>query len=512
MDMAKRRSRDRTRRPISCLPVCYLLVLVMVMASVGLSAQAPDLRLIDAVRAERSAAAEALLAETDVNATQADGATALHWAAYLNNETMATKLVAAGAEPGATNDLGVTPLTLACENANPAVVELLLRAGADPKAALGTGETVLMSCARTGNASAVRALLMAGADVNAREQAEDQTALMWAAAQPYPAIVGLLIDAGAEVAARSRERRQVISRRLQSELKYGELGRNYGTDAEETRVGGFTPLLFAVRQGDVESARLLLEAGADVNDRAPDGASALVVAAHSGHGNLARFLLEQGANPDAAAAGYTALHAAVLTGDVALIEALLAHGARPNAQVTLATKVTRNGQVLMIGEHLLGATPFALAAKFTEVEIMQALVAGGADARLPLKNGWTPLMLAAGASWRYAVWDRRDRALAKSPAFQAQMYDGVRTLAAVTLVADQGVDLDAVDGDGSTALHHVVDKGFDTVVGLLIDRGADLAVANRRGETPLAIVARGRTGNVQAAPATADLLRSRGAS
>lgn len=487
-------------------------VLSVVASGVGLSAQAPDLRLIDAIRAGRSEVVVARLADTDVNATQADGATALHWAAYLDNETLAAKLVASGAAPGATNELGVTPLTLACENANPAMVELLLRAGADPNAALGTGETVLMSCAGTGSASAVRAVLVAGADVNAREQAEDQTALMWAAAQRHPAIVRLLIEQGADVAARSRERRQVISRRLQSELKYGELGRNYGTDAEETRVGGFTPLLFAVRQGDVESARLLLEAGADVNDRAPDGASALVVAAHSGHGALAMFLLEQGANPDAAAAGYTALHAAVLTGDLAVVEALLAHGARPNAQVTLATKVTRNGQVLMIGEHLLGATPFALAAKFTEVEIMEALAAGGADARLPLKNGWTPLMLASGASWRYAVWDRRDRALAKSPAFQAQMYDEARTLAAVTLVADQGVDLDAVDGDGSTALHHVVDKGFDTVVGLLIDRGADLAVTDRRGQTPLAIVARGRTGNVQAAPATADLLRSRGAS
>ncbi len=508
--MAKRSGWDRKPRPFRGLPLCCLLV--MVMAAVGLSAQEPDLRLIDAVRAERSEVVAALLADTDVNVAQADGATALHWAAHLDDETLAARLVTAGADAGAVNDLGVSPLILACENANPAMVELLLGAGADPNAALGTGETVLMSCARTGSASAVRALLMAGADVNAREQADDQTALMWAAAQSHPAIVRLLIEQGADVAARSRERRQVISRRLQSELKYGELGRNYGTDAEETRVGGFTPLLFAVRQGDVESARLLLAAGADVNDRAPDGASALVVAAHSGHGALATFLLEQGANPDAAAAGYTALHAAVLTGDLAVVEALLAHGARPNAQVTLATKVTRNGQVLMLGEHLLGATPFALAAKFTEVEIMEALAVGGADAKLPLKNGWTPLMLASGASWRYAVWDRRDRALAKSPAFQAQMYDEASTLAAVTLVADQGVDLDAVDEDGSTALHHVVDKGFDTVVGLLIDRGADFAVANRRGQTPLAIVARGRTGNVQAAPATADLLRSRGAS
>lgn len=484
--------------------------MVALLGGAELLAQGPELRLIEAVRSGQPNLAMTLVADVDVNATQADGATALHWAAYFDNEMLATRLVAAGADVGAANDLGATPLALACENGSAAMVALLVNAGADPSAALGTGESVLMSCARTGNTEAVGALLAAGADVEAREQAEDQTALMWAVAQAHADVVRLLIDHGADVTARSRERRQVISRRLQSELKYGELGRNYGTDAEETRVGGFTPLLFAARHGDVESARLLLEAGADVNDRAPDGASALVVAVHSDHRALSLFLLEQGANPDSAAAGYTALHAAVLTGDQVVVEALLAHGARPDAQVTLATKVTRNGQVLMIGEHLLGATPFALAAKFTEVEIMRVLAAAGADARLPLKNGWTPLMLAAGASWRYAVWDRRDRALAKAPAFQAQMYDEASTLAAVTLVADLGVDLNAVDVDGSTALHHIVDKGFDAVVRRLVERGADLAAMNSRGQTPLSIVERG--GNGDAASQTADLLRSLGAS
>ena len=486
--------------------------LVAVVGGANLSAQAPELRLIEAVRTGQSELAVTLLPDVDVNAAQADGATALHWAAYFDDEMLAARLVASGADAGAANDLGVTPLSLACENGSPSMVGLLLKAGADPNAAMGTGETVLMGCARTGSTDAVRALLVAGADVDAREQSEDQTALMWGVAQRHAGVVRLLIEYGADVAARSRERRKVISRRLQSELKYGELGRNYGTDAEETRVGGFTPLLFAARHGDVASARLLLGAGADVDDRAPDGATALVVAVHSDHRALALFLLEQGANPDAASPGYTALHAAVLTGDLVVVEALLAHGARPDAQVTLATKVTRNGQVLMIGEHLLGATPFALAAKFTEVELMRVLAAAGADAKLPLKNGWTPLMLAAGASWRYGVWDRRDRALAKAPAFQAQMYDEATTLVAVTVVADLGVDLDAVDADGSTALHHVVDKGFDAVVQRLVDRGADLAAANSRGQTPLSIAERGLTGNVEAAAATTALLRSLGAS
>ncbi len=494
------------RRALRLLAVCSLVL----AAGSGLSAQSGDLRLVEAVKRQDTVAVHVLVSEADVNATQADGATALHWAAYRDDLATARLLIGAGADAGVSNELGVTPLDLACENANAAMVEMLLTAGADATAAVGSGETLLMSCARTGSVAAVRALVAGGAEVNAREPTENQTALMWAVAERHPAVVKLLLDSGADLHARSRVRRKVISRRLQSELKYGELGRSYGTDAEETSIGGFTALLFAARQGDIESARLLLAAGASVNDTAPDGASVLVVAIHSGHGTLATFLLGHGANPNGATAGYTALHAAVLTGDLDLVEALLAHGARPDAQVTLATRVTRNGQVLMLGEHLLGSTPFALAAKFTEVRIMRALAAAGADVRLPLKNGWTPLMLAASASWRYAVWDRRDRALAKAPAFQAQMYDEDGTLAAVRFAVESGADVNAVDADGNTALHHVVDKGFDTVVEFLATRSADLDATNHRGQTALAIVVRGRTGNTDAAPATADLLRSLG--
>ena len=149
-------------------------------------------------------------------------------------------------------------------------------------------------------------------------------------------------------------------------------------------------------------------------------------------------------------------------------------------------------------------------AKFTEPDIMRALAGAGADVRLPLKNGWTPLMLASGAGWRYAVWDRRERTLHKTPAFQAQMYDEAGTLDAVRFLLDRGAFVNAVDEDGNTALHYVVDKGFDGVVELLVEHGADLDIANRRGQTPYAIVARGRTGNIAAAPATVRLLESLG--
>ena len=226
---------------------------------------------------------------------------------------------------------------------------------------------------------------------------------MWAAAQRHPAVVRLLLEHGADPHARSRIRREVISRRLQSDLRYGERSRSLGSDAEETDIGGFTPLLFAARVGDVESADLLLAAGADVNDTGPDGASALVVATHSGHRALAQFLLDQGANPNAAIAGYTALHAAVLQGDLKVVEALLDHGASPNAQITQGTRVARNGQVLYLGEHLLGATPFALAAKFIEVEIMRVLLDAGADAALPAEERLDTGI--AGGGRRLAVRD-----------------------------------------------------------------------------------------------------------
>ena len=360
-----------------------------------------------------------------------------------------------------------------------------------------------MSCARTGNAKAVAALVDHGADVNATESEEDQTALMWAVAQRHPAVVHALLDNGADVHKRSRVRRFVISRRLQSNLRYGELGRRYGTDAEETDLGGYTALLFAARQGAVDSARLLLAAGANVNDTAPDGRNALLVAAHSGHRTLVEFLLAEGANPNASAAGYTALHAAVLQDDRGMLEALLVAGARPDAQVTEATRVTRNGQVLMIGEHLLGATPFALAAKFAEADMMRELLAAGADGVLPLRNGWTPLMLASGASWRYGVWDRRERTLHRDFAFQAEHADEEGTLDAVQVALDAGGEVNGRRRDRQHGRFTTSPtRAFRGSSSCWSSTGAGLNVANYpRPRHRWRSSCEGR-GNIEAAPAT----------
>ena len=505
----RKRIRWRGRSWTGWLPA---VVGIVAVSGGGLQAASDDLRLLEAVKAQRWEAVPPLLAETDVSAAQGDGATALHWAVHWDEHETAELLIRAGAGVDAANDYEVTPLWLACANASGAMVERLLAAGADARATLASGETALMACARTGSVDAVEALLSRGAEVNARDASESQTALMWAAAQRHPAVVRLLLEHGADPHARSRVRREVISRRLQADLRYGERSRSLGSDAEETDVGGFTPLLFAARVGDIESAGLLLAVGADVNDTGPDGASVLVVATHSGHGALARFLLDRGANPNAAIVGYTALHAAVLQGDLKVVRVLLDHGASPNAQITQGTRVARNGQVLYLGEHLLGATPFALAAKFIEVEIMRVLLNAGADAALPLKNGWTPVSLAAGAGWRYGTWDRRDRALIRLPAAQRELYDERRTLEAVQIAVEAGTDVNAVDEDGNTALHYVVDKGFPSVVAFLTERGADVNAKNGRGQTPLERFARQRPEvSAEATRATGDLLHGLGA-
>src|SRR5206468_1497159 len=161
----------------------------------------------------------------------------------------------------------------------------------------------------------------------------------------------------ADGTARTGTRRLVVNR-----------GGPNGTSADEPYVGdvekgGSTPLLFAARQGDLESAKLLLAAGTDVNDKAPDGYSAMQLASHSGHGELALFLLNAGADPNAADVGFTTLHTAVLTGDLPLVKALIAHGANPNAQITKATPIRRLGEDLALPTPLIGATPFFLAAK-----------------------------------------------------------------------------------------------------------------------------------------------------
>ena len=245
------------------------------------------------------------------------------------------------------------------------MVERLLAAGANANAVSPNGETVLMTCARAGDAKAVKALLVHGARVNDKEKAHDQTAVMWAAAQSHPDVVRLLTETGADIRARSRAYPQTV---------VGEQTQRAGREELNYTVlrGGSTPLLFSARVGDAESARVLLNAGADANDSLPDGTSALVLAAHSGHGDVGAVLLEKGADPNAFGPGYTALHAAILKSDVKLVK-LLAHGANPNIRMTKGTPMRRDTTDFNLPATLIGSTPYLLAARFLEPEIMRGL-------------------------------------------------------------------------------------------------------------------------------------------
>src|SRR5579871_1748154 len=354
-----------------------------------------DLRVPDAAKEQNDRAIRDLLANhADVNAAQADGTTALHWAAHWNDLDAAALLIGAGARVDAANELGVTPLSLACVNDSGEMVEKLMQAGANANLALRSGETPLMTCARSGSADAVKALLARGADVNAKEKLQDQTALMWAVSERHPEVTKILIEHGADVQARSRIFNEFMIRaenggRLVCPPPPGVNARC--TNAEMIPKGGSTPLLFAARSGDLESTKLLIAAGANVNDTGPDGNSALVIAAYSGNGKVAQFLLDKDALPNAAGAGFTAMHAAVLRGDPELLKALLAHGANPNARVTKGTPIRRSAQDYVIPDTLVGATPFFLAAKYVEPEMMRLLAAAGADAKLPIQDGTTAL-------------------------------------------------------------------------------------------------------------------------
>jgi len=462
-------------------------------------AAAADTRLVRAVRNKDANSVRALLKQhVDVNAPQGDGSTALHWAAHVDDLAIAELLLRAGARPNTANGNGFTPLHLACTNRSASMVERLLSAAADANAVSPNGETVLMTCARAGEAKAVKALLVHGARVNDKEKSHGQTALMWAASQSHPDVVQLLTEAGADVRARSRAYPQTV---------VGEQTQRAGREELNYTVvrGGSTPLLFTARVGDAESARVLLNAGADPNDLLPDGMSALVLAAHSGHGDVGELLLEKGADPNAFGTGYTALHAAVLKSDAALVKALLARGADPNVRMTRGTPIRRDTTDFNLPRTLIGSTPYLLASRFLEPEIMRALAAGGADVNATMQNGATPLMLAAGMGSSPNA-DRRGIATIDFGKVEPES----RVLDAVKAAIELGADVNAANQAGDTALHSAAALGHDTVVQLLADRGAQLNVKNKRGQTPLAALlsgglGRGRNAAAAAAAAGVDL-------
>jgi ankyrin repeat protein len=417
--------------------------------------------------------------KSDVNARQADGMTALHWAAHHDDLSMVKLLLKSGADAKAANRYGVTPLTLACTNGNAAIVEELLKAGADVDGLRPGGETALMTASRTGRLGPVEKLLERGADVNARE-ANGQTALMWAAAEGHVEVVDALLKSGA--------------------------------DFRTALASGFTPFFFAIREGRTDVALRLIEAGIDVNEpmrpknKEPSASEAgitpLILAVENGHFELSAALLKAGADPDQQHAGFAAIHAITwvrkpIRGDgnpppigsgkvssLDFVRQLVEHGAEVNAR--LAKGGPEFGKFTTTG-----ATAFFLAARASDISLMRLLIELGADPGIANADNCSPLSAATGVG---ALGDGEESAGTEDEALET-----------VRALLDLGADMNAVDDNGETAMHGAAYQSRAKIVNLLAERGADINVwhrKNKSGWTPLMIAQGHRPGNFRPAPDT----------
>ena len=495
------------------------------------------------------AAVRALVAQkADVNAPQADGATALHWAVFKGNKEIADMLLRAGANPKAANREGSTPLWLASVNGDAAMIEALLAAGADPNETLPLGRTPLMTAARTGNVAAMKVLVDRGADVNAKETARGTTPLMWAADEGHPAAVKFLIDRGADIAARSNpaqrgrgpalgkanDPRKAVAaqgaavaagaaldlrqiREAAGEVPAagrggraggagapaaGGRGRGAGRgdgaptgaagddqpdDAAAAAVGfarrapapndggQLTPLIYATRANNLDSVKVLLDAGADINQTSGYGWSPLLVATQNRYYKLGAYLLERGANPNLAnKGGWVPLYLAtdnrniengdypVRRGDMDHLEfitLLLDKGADANARVKDSTETRTVLTNQWLDEN--GATAFFRASQSGDITLMKVLLAKGADPKIATTLGVTALHVAAGIGWVEGItyeWSKQ------------------ATFDAVRLLIELGLDVNAQADTGRTALHGAAHKGRADVIQILADSGARLDV------------------------------------
>ena len=447
------------------LGICSVVLLTVT----NLNAAASDIA--DAVMKGNKDVVRSLLErKVDVNAPQIDGTTALHWAVLADDLETADLLLRAGAKVSASNREGVMPMQLAAINGNAAIIDKLIKAGADPNASLTKfGDTPLMMASRTGKTEAINVLLDNGAKVNAMESWGNTTALMWAVSERHPAAVKILIDRGADVNARSNFVPSANGRGFEGSSPVSGGPRQ---TAEENSSGSLTPLMFAAREGDLESAKILVAAGADVNALDGDGKDVLGLAIFNGNYDVASFLIDSHSKVNQAdAQRFTTLFWAVdrrnmetapnfpwvvTTDPLPLIKKLLDAGANPNTIVNN----TPRGRMREGTPRIVFATPLMRAAFSGDLELVKLLLSYGADPTIVSKDNETVLMAAAGTGFIPGYNKGRSAA---------------ERLEVVKLLIELGQDVNAADNYGITPLMVAANIGDVPIIQYLIDKGADLS-------------------------------------
>ncbi|MDB4749851.1 ankyrin repeat domain-containing protein [Rubripirellula sp.] len=419
--------------------------------------------------------ANLLATKADINATQTDGMSALHWATFHDKPEIVSQLITAGASVGIPTKYGITPITLACQNGSARIVKLLLRHGADPNSVRDGRESVLATAARTGSVGLVAVLITAGADIDHTDQ-RGQTALMWASAEGNTEVVKFLLQHNANRSATLRS--------------------------------GFTAFAFAVRNGHPDVVKLFIDDQMDINQTLQEpnsskgkdsaGISPLMLAIENGHFELALILVKAGADPNDARTGFAPLHALSWVrkpeiGDnqrgnppprgsgnlssLAFAKALVEHG----ADVNLAKRSNGGGRLRI---SVKGATPFLCAASTADVAYMKLLLKLGAEPTATTSKRQNALMMAAGID---------EGPNADGPGTAEEHFAAVNYL-----IELNKHDLDATDANGQSIMHAAAYKSLPNVIELFDQLGANIDVWNRKnkqGRTPLAIARGNRPGN-----------------
>src|SRR5689334_6888378 len=533
-----------------------LAIALLAGASLMLAADSTTATLLDAAESGDHAAAIRLLGAkgANVNATGADGSTAIMYAAANDDLELVRALIKAGANVKLKNQFGSSALTEAAIIGSAPIIEALLKAGADPNIKNPDGETPLMAAARSGKVDAAKALLAAGADINAKETWGGQTAIMWAAAQSQADMVKFLASKDANLNDHGKINQW--ERKIIQEPRPKDMNK-----------GGFTPLHYAAREGCSTCVQNLLDAHADPDSEDPDRETPLLLALENLHFDTAAVLVKGGADLDkwdlfGRSPVYMAADVSTLpmkgNGAVAVLPSpdkltaldvarmMLERGANPNIQLKRRPPY-RDVPQDRGGDGMLaqGATPLLRAARGGDDKFIALLLEYKALVDLPSKEGITPLMAAAGVDFGTRATRGRNRTdegvlasmdllikagadvNARSVADRAAGGRGGRggapppaaapgtanysASAAIAQAFRRGSQMPSANAvPNQTALHGAAEHGFDKYIEFLVAHGADLTAKDANGRTPLdaARGAGGNRGGPDAFPKTVALLES----